>query len=123
MNRRFWLLIFLPLALGFLIYLFLRQETILSSFIPVDLQLKNVPQAVNFIASWLPDFLWCFSLCSCLLSYAWIRNNKYAFIFIAGISVLSELIQLFLTAFTFDFFDLGAAFLAVILSYRLKAFS
>jgi|GEM_PF-4998690 len=123
MNRRFWLLVFLPLAMGLLIYLFIRENTLLSSLIPGDYKWKKVPAYLNFIAGWLPDFLWCFSLSSCLLSFYWIRTYKYAFFFITSALILSELIQLFIKGFIFDFFDLGAAILASGISFRLKEYN
>lgn len=68
----------------------------------------------------LPDFLWAFSLGAFLYSFEQYREKCWYSLLILALLLVSELIQMHLSRFVFDYFDLAAAFLAWMLSYSTR---
>jgi hypothetical protein len=121
-----FLFILLPLVIGTAIYLLMRQGAWLHHFTGVG-RGSSVIVAANglqkIFANQGPDFCWCFSLASALFIFqtiAGIKSNTYALLVLI-VLVLSEVIQLlFPGQFTFDWWDVGAAVLAFLLSFILN---
>ena len=120
MQKRFALLIFFPLLLGSLCYVFFRTGSWLADIFP--LSIKVIPDNKMFLLfiGILPDFLWAFSLGAFLYSFEQYREKCWYSLLILALLLVSELIQMHLSRFVFDYFDLAAAFLAWMLSYSTR---
>ncbi|MFT3844376.1 MAG: hypothetical protein QM725_04935 [Lacibacter sp.] len=73
-----------------------------------------------FLINILPDFLWNFSLANFLFTFSPTTKAYYNYLVLA-VLLFAEVIQLFLRQyFTFDYFDLLAAFIAWRVSLEFK---
>ena len=114
-------MIFFPLLLGALCYVFFRTGSWFADLFPISI--KVIPQNKMFLLliGILPDFLWAFSLGAFLYSFEQYREKHWYSLLILALLLLSELIQLYLRSrFVFDYLDLAAAFFAWMLSYSTR---
>ena len=124
--KRIIIHIILPLALGALMYILFRKDTLIHKwFLPADYYpstAKPVQPGVwkNFLAFNLPDFCWSYSFASALFIWEdYLGKSSRLFpLFVFFILVVSEMVQLFIPRyFTFDCVDLAATVCAFGLSY------
>jgi hypothetical protein len=107
----------LPLVLGGLVYLLFRPDVLFTNpmiYPPVSINNGLLKQALFT----LPDFCWCYSFSSALYLCARLckLDFKITALTIVLLLLFSEAIQLFFPQqFTFDLFDLAAAFAAFLL--------
>jgi len=111
---------FLPLLIGFIIYLVFRPN-LFPSMSPFHGKLSL--KAENFFQRLLvnngPDFCWYYSFASSLfmVNFIFFRSKLLLYLTVM-IIVASEIVQiLFPRHFTFDWIDVGVAIAAVALSY------
>jgi hypothetical protein len=126
------LLIILPLVIGFYIYAAYRPASI-GFFSPVDRLVKAwaIPPIIpidtrqpgifaRFLLFYLPDICWAFALANALALVWWhrVRSPLRLYAGIATLVAASEILQYWTPRhFTFDWYDLLAAIVAVVLSY------
>ena len=104
---------------GVVIYVFFRKGVWLSDLFPSTVKIETGNNLL-FLINILPDFLWNFSLANFLFTFSPTKKAYYNYLVLA-VLLFAEVIQLFLTQyFTFDYFDLVAAFIAWGVSINLK---
>jgi predicted Na+-dependent transporter len=114
--------VFLPLLLGFLIYLLFRTNTWFhQTMLPAwKTQFAFDNSILTAIFKFhLPDFCWSYSFTSALLLWKYCYKIKLPYFepFLLATVIVSEIVQIFLKpAFTFDWIDLIAAIVAFFLS-------
>jgi hypothetical protein len=116
------LYVLLPLLFGLTIYVLFRRNTWLhQNLFPFSIQKIDRQHYIagDLLVYSLPDFLWCFSFSSSLILMKQYLKFEYQFFYPTVLLLLigAECIQ-FLSPgiFTFDFWDLGAAVLAFLMS-------
>jgi hypothetical protein len=110
----------LPLLIGFSIYLLFRPNLFPSiSFFYRKQGLKAGNFFLRLLVNNGPDFCWYYSFASALLivNFIFFKSKLFTYLTVMLI-VSSEMVQIFLPRhFTFDWIDVGAAMVAVTLSY------
>ena len=109
--------VFVPLLVGFCIYVLFRSSTLIQLLFPLSQNNDNafLPVSESFLTDIiiynLPDLCWAYSLTSAFLIWEKWQNVQigyFLFLLVAGL-LLSELLQLAIPAyFTFDWFDILA---------------
>jgi hypothetical protein len=123
--------VILPLIIGLIIYVAARPETWLVqkllpfpfSFIDKNRDILFTDWFMKFIAFNGPDFCWSYSITSALLYWKHFSGIKIPYfpVLIFLLISVQEFVQLlFISHFTFDIMDMGAAVSAFILSLYLN---
>lgn len=121
MLKRFFILCFLPLLAGGLIYVFFRTDSAIADLIPMQFKFFYSDAFLQVLVGVLPDFLWSFSFANFLYSFVFLRRYQFFHLFVLLLLVLAELIQLFSgTLFIFDYYDVLAAISAFLFSFKLR---
>ena len=122
-QKLFWIIfltVFLPLFVGLIIYLLYKPKLIpLFSFPNSAAALSGKNLFTKLMVNSGPDFCWSYSFASALFitNFIFFRSKLFTYATVILI-ILAELIQIFLPRyFTFDWMDLGAAVIAVFISY------
>ena len=115
--------VFLPLALGILIYIVYRPNIIISHLFDVSQQPKIDIRTLSFFKKILifsvPDFFWAYSFASAMLLLNHSLNfmsHRLMFICVVIVVAASEIIQLFIPDFTFSIADTVLVVVACCLS-------
>lgn len=126
---KYLLLIIIPLFAGYIIYIFLRGDTIISRFTENLIGIKFAHTAksgflLSLIKNWGCDFLWAFSFTSALLYFLRHGNRRFftasAICIICG-TVLELMQKCNILSGTFDVGDIFAeAAAAVIAAITIK---
>jgi len=106
--------IFLPLLIGFIIYVFYRPNVWIIRYFNLNADKLSNAENYSLIKKWIifsgPDFCWAYSFASAIfiLNHLYIRRSqRFMFAFVLVILIVSEIIQLFLKPyFTFSMSDL-----------------
>jgi|SRR5436190_6621295 hypothetical protein len=106
--------VFLPLLVGFFIYIFYRPNVWITRFLNWKFNEQLKAESYSIITRWIiysgPDFCWAYSFTSAIfiLNHLYIRmSQRFMFAFVLVILMVSEIIQLFLKPyFTFSMSDL-----------------
>ena len=132
MSRLFFFHVFLPLLIGFFIYLFFREDSLLFFNWAKKINLYNILIEIrsilnpnnlvfhNWMTQILPDALWCYSYSSffiIILNKKLNIKNIWLFSIPFFVAVGFEFFQYFsILKGTFDLYDIFAYLLSVILS-------
>ena len=116
--------VFLPLLIGFIIYVFYRPNVWITRYLNWTFSEQLNPENYSLITRWIiysgPDFCWAYSFASAIfiLNHLYIRlSQRFMFAFVLVILMVSEIIQLFLKPyFTFSMSDLITVIAGCILS-------
>lgn len=116
MNRYFYffLHVITPILIGVIIYVFFRSgdtlvENLFSFLNPNNIKIEN-----KFIFN-LPDFLSAYSVHSAFVLYLK-KRDKLLSLYILGLFLLSEILQIIFEFGTFDIYDVLSYIFAIILS-------
>jgi hypothetical protein len=116
--------VFLPLLVGFFIYIFYRPNVWVTRYLKLGIDTGSNTENYSPITKWLifsgPDFCWTYSFASLvfMLNYSFkFMSHGAVFIFILLLTEASEMVQLLLAPnFTFSFSDMIAILMASTLS-------
>lgn len=116
MNRYFYffLHVITPILIGVIIYVFFRSgdtlvENLFSFLNPNNIKIEN-----KFIFN-LPDFLSAYSVHSAFVLFLK-KRDKLLSLYILGLFLLSEILQIIFEFGTFDIYDVLSYIFAIILS-------
>ena len=112
--------VFLPLLIGFFIYVFYRPHVWITRYLKSSIDTQSNTENYSFITKWLifsgPDFCWTYSFASLvfILNYLFkLMSHGVVFIFILLLTEASEMLQLLLAPnFTFSISDMIAILMA-----------